>query len=331
MNTVRKFLPFVFALALVGWLAAHSGISAGEIVGSLRRVSAVALIGIILSTGVFLALSTMKWKMVMARLRPEDEHHRGWSYGFYYTALGAVLSLVVLPQAAMVVARGYGDKFKLGKSPASTTAATLYEQLFDVVPIIAIAGTAVVANLLNWSPGQWLIAIVAAVAASGVLVALVLRTPFWSFGRYLPSPLRDRIGTRLEWFASPTAQAVLEPCFVLQVYAISVLRYLVLMARSYLIFEAMRLSLGSYGFAKAYSVVSVSRLLFITPGGLGIAEWSWTGVLSWLGMPLQESVRFVLANRVLNWASIILTFGLAYVASTLDKNLSAKRIPNQIV
>lgn len=308
----RRCFPFVIALALIFALALHSGISVDEIVASVRQLNALALIGILVSTGVFLALSTMKWRMVMGRLLPDDDHRRGWGYGFYYTALGAVLSLVVLPQAAMVIGRGYGDKFKLGKSPASTTAATLYEQLLDVVPILTFAATGLLAKILGWGASSWLAGSAAITVASGLLFLLVLRTPLWTLGRFVPSPIRERIGSRLEFFAGERAQALFEPRFVLQIYAISVLRYLVLMARSYLVFAPMHLSLGGYGFVEAYSIVSVSRLLFVTPGGLGIAEWSWTGILTWLGMPFQESVRFVLANRLFNSVSLLLIFALAY-------------------
>lgn len=311
---MRKFLPFLLALALVAWLAVRSGTSVDEIVVSVRQVTWPALAGILLSTGAFLALSTLKWRMVMRRLSPDDEHHRGWGYGFYYTTLGALLALVVLPQAAMVIARGYGDKFRLGKSPVTTSAATLYEQLFDLVPILVFAVTALLAHLLDWSASTWLAATAGAGIASGALVILALQTRFWLLASLVPRPVRSRFAPRLEWFASPAAQELLKPRFVLAIHTISVVRYFVLLLRTYLIFAALSLSLSSYGFAQAYSIVSVSRLFFITPGGLGIAEWSWTGVLTWLAMPLQESVRFVLANRLFNWLSTLLIFVLAWVA-----------------
>lgn len=303
---LRILVPLFVAALLIAGLVARSGISFAELDSTLHEVSPLAIAGILVTTALFLALSALKWRLVMAQVASAEDNTPEWSYSLYYTSLGALLSVVITPHAAMPISRSIGAKLHRKGSATANAAASLYEQLFDVLPILTMAVAALIGIVSKASLLGWLL-IGAALNAAALIVSIaVLRAPFWKLARFLPLPSRRREGLtqKLEWFATPPAKMLLGARFVSMLFVISITRYAIILLRTAFVVVSLGLPISAFRFAEAYGVARLSSLVSITPGELGISEWSWSGVLTWMGVSLDDAARFVLTNRFYNTAAL---------------------------
>ena len=60
-----------------------------------------------------------------------------------------------------------------------------------------------------------------------------------------------------------------------------------------------------------FTIVQSSQLIALTPGSLGITEWTWTGMLSLMGYPPATATAFSFALRILSYASILVVLAIA--------------------
>lgn len=101
-----------------------------------------------------------------------------------------------------------------------------------------------------------------------------------------------------------------------QALGLSIVLNLALVFCYYHVARAIGLSQAWPLFAASFPITQLSLALAITPGGLGLFDASWYGVLSLGGVPQQEALNLVVAQRaylfvfVLLWAgfSVLLTF-----------------------
>jgi uncharacterized membrane protein YbhN (UPF0104 family) len=319
MKSARLVVPLIFALALIGSLLAWSGLTLRDLAASLRAIPAGAAVGIVASTGLFVVLSSLKWRLVMSHVSAADSDMPNTSFSLYVTALGGALALVIPPHAAMVLSRSLGTKAHGNGSAIVSGAASAYEQLFDAIPLATMALTALGAIILKASLAGWLAIAAALNAAALVAVVLLFRGRFWSLARFMPLPRRSRASVlqKLDWFTTPAAETLLGPSFVSTLFAISLARYGVIFLRTWIVMNAVALPISGFQFAKAYGLARLSTLLSVTPGELGINEWTWTGVLSWMGCRPEDAVRFGLTNRLCNMASLMIVFGLIWCGFTV--------------
>lgn len=313
MRSLRKVLPLLIALVLIVGLIASAKVSVADIVAVMARFSIGACLAVFGLTLLNLFLSSIKWRLVMNRIVAHQPAGISLPASLYYTCLGAALSLVFLPQAAMVVSRMVGSRQHLDQPTAATAAATIYEQIFDAATLVAIAVATLVAIVFGAGPGPWMVLMALTWAAAGFALLLFFRIGFRVSGtlhssrgfRCLPASLRARLEPKLAWFGEPAAQTLLVSRFVVGLYAISAVRYALLVLRSYIVLRVVALPVGSFDVFKAYSLVQVAGLAAITPGNLGISDWTWAGVLVWMHYPLDSVVQFVVANRLAAILSII--------------------------
>src|SRR5690242_8004644 len=211
LKASRIVLPLLLAALLIVWLVVQSGLSYAEFVTTLREIRPAAIAGILATTALFVLLSSLKWQMVMAQVAADEAAAPGWGFSLYYTGLGTVLALVIPPHAAMVLSRSLGTKFRQKGSALAAGAASAYEQVFDIVPLLTMSAAALAAIALRTSFGGWL-AITAGLNGAALLAMILLfRSRFWALARFVPLPQRKReaLGEKLEWFATPAAKTLL--------------------------------------------------------------------------------------------------------------------------
>ena len=316
MKSLRLVMPFVVALVLVVALFAGAKIGWSDFTGAVRGFTLPILAGILATTGLFLLLSNLKWRLVMARISHPEAAPIDWRLSLYYTALGAALSVVFLPQAAMAVSRALGARYHLQQPATTSAAATVFEQIFDQIPLFAFAAATVAVIVMGAGIGQWLFLSAALIAAGYVALVVMLRTGFKLPGRFgiVPAALRSRYESKFAWFGGDAAQSLLQSRFIAILCGLSIARYFALLLRALLIFRALETPITGFAFFKAFSLVRLSGLLAITPGGLGVTEWTWTGVLVWMNYSLEEATRFAIANRFYNVTSVLAVFALVSMA-----------------
>jgi len=139
----------------------------------------------------------------------------------------------------------------------------------------------------------------------------------------------------IPWLASAlhldrevTADLLLPHSTTLQALGLSVLLNSALVACFYYTARAIGLPYPWHLFAASFPATQLSLVLAVTPGGLGLIDAGWYGLLLLGGVPRQEALTFVIAQRayvfvfVLVWAGISTLLSLALGRKNRDEDPS---------
>jgi len=314
--TVRRvvllFLSFVLAAGLVVLLMRLGHIDPKVVWQQLRSVRAISLGKLVVLNAIFVAISTEKWRKVDAALRLPSDSVPSRLTAFSVTSVGMALGLVLPVQIGMTTARTMGT-FLHGRALQRGTAGTLFEQGFDLMLMVFLAVASAVAWYLKCSALVW-------VMLAGIMtgVALVSVGFFLRAIRALStacSSRRPKLKHRV-WRALSELQysSLLDVSLARQLLLLSVLRFAVLVLMAHETANAITVFIPLWHLAAAIPFVSISNLLALTPGGIGINELTSTTALSLFGTPLAVAAQWSLANRVLVIASC---FAVAVISLTL--------------
>ena len=300
---IGSSLLLLFAIACTVALGAWSGLRLGDVtraVASMPLWLVAAFVGL---TCVQTALSAWKWRIVLDTVRPGQ--HKQLSFRFLYncTALAAFLSQFMTVYVSSIVVRAWAMKRSAGMEARYAATTSLFEQIFDVIALVVM----VVPVLLVWTLGgsfnQWMIVTVLAIVAGGVslhLFRLILRT----------ANLLQHLGPRVRGLSAMVEQSASSglltmPC-MLKLYALSIIRYFTMLVRVPLLTLAFGLPLAIKDSVPAFTIVQATQVAALTPGQLGIREWTWSGVLAMRGYDLHLATRFAIDIRVVGMIALAL-------------------------
>ena len=308
-------LPFVIGCALVTALSMVLDIDYASLLDIFLGIDQIHFLAIGICTILFVALSSLKWWLAMKVIDQGSHENHHWSLYAFYTALGAVLSTVIINHLSMIISRGVGAKLHLKRSPTIAMSASLYEQLFDMLVLLIFALSAAVVLAFNLDAWIWVPLAAFLIVTAVTALAFVPRPA----ARALLPPLTllMRRNTRLKEIVqrlhASDARGLLEPKFMIVMLVISVARYGVLMLRAFLVVWGVEIPVRTVDFMNVFSLVQITGLVSLTPGGLGISEWSWAGVFLLWGYDSVMAVHFVLINRAMNMISVTAAFFLAFI------------------
>jgi hypothetical protein len=279
-------LSTLAAIGLLWALVDTVGVAPQVVLGHLGGLDPAWLAAIVGLTALNILISAEKWRLIMAARAKASAETVDHPVAFFYTALGALLGQVMLPQLSTTLLRGLAARLHTDKSAMAGARTAVIEQSFDLIVglLLAAATVLVIAGLL--APPHWPWAVVLMLAAVSLGACLI--------GRW-----RRPFG--------------LTPGLGLTLVALSGLRYLVLAARAVLVVWCAALPLVWWLPAMTLPLAQLSTLLAVTPGNLGITEWGWSGALALLGVPMAAAASFVLVHRVLGLAGQVATVAIAAV------------------
>ncbi len=87
----------------------------------------------------------------------------------------------------------------------------------------------------------------------------------------------------------------------------------------YHIAQAVGLSHPWPVYAAGFPITQLSLIVAVTPGGLGIQDASWYGVLLLAGLPSQEALTFVIAQRAYLFLYVLILAGLGVMFSLVTE------------
>lgn len=296
MKAIWYILPLVVALALLGGLWAATDVAWADIAEVFATLEPLPLVGVFLCILALVTLSAVKWRMVMEAL---GEAPQGWSVYLFYTSLGAALSLVFVIHVSVPMARALGTKLHLDRPIATGVGASVYEQVFDVLVLLVFTLPAIAMFFWGLSVSSALWLALACFAGGGVLLITLLNATRLTTARLIP-----RLAPIL------SSAALTAPRFIARIYMISVARYVLLMVQAFLVLVATNLPISWPDFGSAFALVQLSKLIAITPAGLGVAEITWSAILSSMGYPAGDALKFVIANRATSSAALLAVFVL---------------------
>jgi len=291
---LRHVLPILTALALLLLLIFTSDLTIETVERVLAALTWVHIAAFVTISIVLLYLSAVKWRLVMGTLPPPGASIPSLSASFFYTCIGAALSLAFMPHVAMPMGRALGARLHAAQPFARTVGASLLEQVFDLAAIAFFAAFGIAVLLPAALP--FVVALV--LAGIGTIGLLVARPAL------LPRRLQDSGVLELLRTNLPLGLAT-----------ISIVRYLLVGLRAFIIAAPAGITLTPPEFFASFSLVQLSRIVAVTPMGLGIIDWTWAGVLSVFDLPLAVAASFVLLSRSLNLLSTLAALALSAVLS----------------
>lgn len=287
---LRILLPILLAIALIWLLVAYAGLDIGSV---WARLTGFGLwwVAIAVATGLQLGISAEKWLRALDALNDDPDRHFSFGTGFFYTSLAAVASQVLTVYAASIVVRSLATRFHHRLGLARGAASSGFEQFFDVAVLAVIAVPTIALLTFGLGTAAWL-ALTA--LAAFVLWHFLAQTPLLieHLRRAVPG---QRIGRML---ADPSVDKLSEPRLARQFFALSLARYAVMFGRVAIICFAAGFMVDLSDLLTAFNAGQISQLVALTPGNIGLFEWSWSGALAYRGLPIALALEMAILIRV---------------------------------
>jgi uncharacterized membrane protein YbhN (UPF0104 family) len=294
---------FLAALAGTVLLCAWGGVTLNDAARSLFTMPIWILAAFTTLTVLQIALSAWKWRLVMRNLGSGGHGDPRFAFLYNCTALAAFLSQFLTVYLSSILVRGWALRRNYELSARYAAMTSLFEQIFDVIALSVM----VVPTLLVWtfglSFGAWWAATATAIAVGALSLYFM--------------PFTLRAGTKIGALGAPfqklsgiltqnVASEVLTMPFMLRLYGLSILRYLTMLVRIPLLAAAFGVPIAMKDAIPGFTIVQATQIAALTPGQLGIREWTWSGVLAFRGYDLQLAAQFAIDLRIVSTLALVL-------------------------
>jgi uncharacterized membrane protein YbhN (UPF0104 family) len=291
----------------------------------IERARPSALVGLVMLNVLLVYLSTEKWRSVDAALRHTADPVPSRIASFGFTSAGMALGQVLPIQLGMAAARTFGTHF-YGSPLKRGTAGTLLEQSFDLLNVLLLA----VASAATWFLGgggvMWLFSAAAVVALALLAVAPLIRLAQWLALQLAKVLSRWRnLGGNLQGFFDLLQSGVLSERLTRRLMILSAVRFVVVVLMAGETAAAVGAPIPLWHIAAAVPFVYLATAIAATPGGIGVNEMTYAGILKMYGTPFSVAAPWVLANRVLGVASCFLVAGFAAILMGVKRLLHSSR------
>jgi len=285
----------MLALVLLIALVKVAQVDMGQLIGLIAAARPLPVAALVLLTGVLVLLAAEKWRRVEQRVAPGAEHSLGLCFSF--TAIGTAAGQVLPMQLATTLARSFGSQVVRGSGGVRGALATFFEQLFDVAVIALcalVSAYCVWVHDLAWWPAGAVTVIALGFVAIGPFVtgatATVVRL----------STARVALGRRTARVGRALANSGLfDARLARRLFALSLLRFVVLWLIAIATTQSVGLNITSLQLAGALPLVALATAVAVTPGGIGVNEWTFAAALTALGVDFDTATQCALINRAL--------------------------------
>lgn len=277
----------------------------------------------VLAQGGFALLMPIRWQLVSAGAGVTIPYEPAFRISAYTSLAGALV-----PQSlADLAGRGPWEAKYTGCGLLNATNIILCDRLLDIyiITLLLLPALAFATGILTLSasmglalPGLLL----------GLLLLLLLRGKFFVLFELLFQLLHwclDRIPFlrgRFNWHVTPIE---LKLPVLVAVYLISVVKFLIITFATYSYFAAVRLEVGIWLVFLALPVTQFVFIFSFTPGGLGIFELGWTGILAMHGFAASKISLFIISQRVCFTLGVIVWAVIAFVWASLFPQRTDRR------
>jgi uncharacterized membrane protein YbhN (UPF0104 family) len=301
--TTRRILmllgSFALAIFLVVLLFKLQHITLGELAVAIGNTPVWLLVTVCaLTLGNQLA-GVARWRVANAWLSPNSPRMTFVAM-LEATTWGAFLGQLVPPQFSMTFARWAAVRH------GSVVGVTLYEGLFDFVVLTSGAVAALAVLVLSAGSGNSLLLLLGAILAGCLSVRWAMSIGHAITRRcsamHLPGKgLAERLSPALERASNAPARTLAVLCVW------SFARMMMLALRTALVAAALLPGIHWETVLIGYPAVGLAVSVPFLPGGLGLAEWSWTGLLVLAGATAPTAALTALVFRVLNFVALCAT------------------------
>jgi uncharacterized membrane protein YbhN (UPF0104 family) len=216
---------------------------------------------------------------------------------FALSALGVALGQILPVQVSTALCRWLGSRAYGGTAVKRGVGATMFEQLFDVLVAALVALASVVVIATGSGATAWcsvaILAILGGFALCGAAAGVAA-----SVSRQFGQRWRHHNGLARVLAGAGAAQ-LLGAGIARRLFLLSVLRFAVLVLVAAASADAVSLDIPLWHLAAAFPFGIFAAALALTPGGVGVGEWSLASALHAFGTPLQVGAQWAIACRIL--------------------------------
>lgn len=326
MTARRMFLvlaSIVIGATLIALLLRIGKIDVRLTLHQMENINRSAFARLVFLNILLVFISTAKWRSVDAALRIASDKVPSGAAAFVFTSIGMAAGVVLPVQSGMAVARTLGTYF-YGRPFKRGAGGTLFEQSFDVLVVCFLAAASGITRYWHGGAKMWTVSAVLMIALMLVIVEPCTRLLRWAAG-YAAVRLaaRPRLGAELGRLSELEKRGLLNAGLARRLVALSTLRFgvVVLMARETAV--AIGAPIALWHLAAVIPFVIFATAIAITPGGIGITEFTYVGALTSFAIPLSTAAQWALANRVLTIAASLIVAAIAITVAVLRILLSA--------
>jgi len=294
----------------------------------LLNIGPTLLTGIVLASTLQMLVGAAKWRMVSEKMLPRSSSQAGAGFFFFYSSVGAVLSQVLPAHLSSAAARGAAVKLHYGDSGLKGAISSVYEQGFDLVVPALLVPASVCCLVNDAGLHAWLATALAVVVLTALTLGIAGSRLVGLIQRWLDILGADILFLRPvgRLLASGRKLNLFENRFLLKIFVLAVARYTAHVARAVLVSCAVGLDIAPSDIVMIVPLVQLALIVALTPGSLGISEWSWVGLLVLTGTSLESAGLFAVTHRILMFASLLVTFLLSALAYAAERQLGARAL-----
>ncbi len=309
LRTLGLLASGVLAAVLIVGLVHFADLPMERFRGLVNQLNAGALVLVVATTLAHMFIGGWKWQLVTRWYQRDLDRGLGIHFYTLTTCYGSLLGHFLPMHLTVMAARSFALRMQAKASIGAGAATSLVEQVFDlVVPVLLLL------------PAAALIFGVADLTVTAVAAALLLVGFAALLGASGPSVvlwLVGLIGTVKGWFGMPSDRqddALLgrrkARRLLLSLYGLSLVRFANLVLLSVAIAWALGLPISGQQIFVAMPIVQLSFAVPITPGSLGVAEWTWSTALVLQGVGPTVAGEYALASRLLIIAAVVVSLAI---------------------
>lgn len=305
-SVLRWLLLGVVLLAVV---IVVGDVTVSGVIKALNSVSAWIYAPIALMQAVVIILAAQKWCLIL-RATAEHEKALRLTDAVAATTLGALAGQVLPIQLSTPAARAWIAR-RHNMSALRAVGTSAFEQVFEVLVLISMGVVAIAANILGATTGMMVVMAVLIVLVLTALIRPVLHVASRvtqmvakCFARTTPA----LISALADGFSKTAA---LRYGLLLQLTGLSFVRYVLMAALNVGVLLLLAPDVSAVTLLIAYPTVLFLMSLPFFPGGLGVVELTWVGILISQGIDTGPAAETAITLR------IVTTFGFVLIAPVL--------------
>lgn len=311
----RRFLMLAasagFSIFLVVLLFRVQHITVADVVNALAATPPMLLGTVLAMTLANQLAGVARWRAANAWLSP-DSPHMTFIAMLEATTWGAFLGQLIPPQFSMSFARWAASRH------SSAVGVTLYEGVFDFVILTSGALAALAVLVLGAGSEISLPLFVGGIFAGCISIRWVMSAGCVIARRYSATHLPGR--KQAEQLSPALRRASNAPARTLAVLcAWSFVRMTLLALRMVIVAVTLIPGLHWVTVLVGYPIVGLAVSVPFLPAGLGLAEWSWTGLLSLAGATASVAALTAVVFRIINFVALC---GITLLATMLGRSSS---------
>ena len=331
-NVLVKLGVAATSLAIAGiliwFLVDTTGLSLSRLLAVLRATSPVYYAVLLVAVGGTYLLIVAKWQVVSRCLRLESTS----CSRMLFVVSGAKASEIFMPaQLANWLVRSGSMKVFKGRSFRKESFATFYDVAFTLYAFFLLALISLALRGLSEAT-TWRVPCVVCILLLGAALPLTMTHVLGSFFRRISSRAGQGDKPAVGWLAALADVALedrntdqlLSTTTSRSLFSLSLLQACLISFQFCLVAKAGHFPLPLFDLFLSVPLIHFISTIGITPGGLGIVEWGWSGILILNGVEPAVACEFAIVSRLLIVSAKFLVFAMVGCAFLLQRSLGPR-------